>query len=169
MYNTTKHRLTHTSKRIPSKSNVSFNRIKEELDNESWLLDCKFRETVYLPHNTKSIFLMYMATVMPNNMHICMRENLTSRWCLCILQKEIKVTLSLEGYNRGPHSLYLQREAIQDKAGNCLVRAKWLHQDGSGYEYWCYVMKGMSFRVRKAFVLVPALMSGWPYMTPSPS
>ena len=35
MYNNTKYRLTHTSKRRPSKSNVSFGRIKKELDSES--------------------------------------------------------------------------------------------------------------------------------------
>ena len=79
-------------------------------------------------------------------------------------------TITGEGYKWGPHSLYLQREAIQDKAGNSLARAERLHQDGSGYEYWGYVMrKSMSFRVRKAFGLVSALMPGWPYMMPSPS
>ena len=77
-------------------------------------------------------------------------------------KRKLKVhTIAGEGYNGGPHSLYLQREAIQDKAENCLARAERLHQDGSGYEYWCYVMrKGMSFRVGKAFGLVPALMPG---------
>ena len=123
MYNITKHRLTHTTKRIPSKSNVSFDSIKKELDNESWRFDHRFRETVHLPHNSKSI----MATVMPNNMHICMKANLPSRWCLCLLQKEIKSPHYCWGGITEVHTVF----TFKEKRFKIRLGTAWLEQNDS--------------------------------------
>lgn len=98
MYSNTKYRLTHISKRRACRSNVSLGGTKKELEGEC----SEGAKDLGTPHNSTSVFLMYMTPVIPNNIHIYMKAYLqpTYHLSLCLLPKEINSTgVTGEGYN----------------------------------------------------------------------